>query len=679
MRKLVPSLYLLIPFLALAVEDPSFQTRQDSLLSRLNTAPSASEQIDIYRSLADMHRQQPEEATYLRKMAEVAQASQSYNALYQAWAVLSRYYYNEQHRDSLIYWVDRIDSLAMAREEMPDAFFDAKGFLCQFDLWDGNYELAMNEAIRLYNEAQKAKSDYGIVCSDENLGLIYQEINRDSDAVVAYSEGLAKLQQLGTRPAYEMQFMGNLAESYLKLGRLDELEKLLDRYKRMLKEREQENRREGKSFPVDRTRCMIYIFYAQMHTLQGEQEKALQYLDKARPMTSRVADDYVTFLYTYALAKYYYSEGNYEKTLQTLDEITGDYDLKSSLLRVTALEAVGRYKEALAFSRKIMDETNKRHDEAFTRQLNQLRTLHELNNQGAQAYELQLRNHQVKTQRRKLYISLVISLVLTVLLYILYRYYRAGRRFQRALIEEKNSLLESEKQLREAKEEAEHANQMKSAFIANISHEIRTPLNAIVGFSGLMAEDAIGPAEKEEFARLISNNSELLLNLINDVLDLSRIEAGNMKFDLTSTDLAVCCRNALDSVRHRLNAGVKLTYSPSEEPYELRTDPLRLQQLLVNLLVNAAKFTEKGEINLAYHIDQAKRQLCITVTDTGCGIPPDKQLLIFERFEKINEYSQGTGLGLSICRSIAEHLGGSITIDPSYTDGARFVFIHPLS
>lgn len=678
MRKLISSIYLLIPFLALAVEDPSFQTREDSLLSRLATASSAPEQIDTYRSLADMYRQQPEEATYLRKMAEVAEASQSYDALYHAWAVLSRYYYNEQQKDSLIYWTDRIDSLAMSREETPDAFFDAKGFVCQFDLWEGNYELAMNEAVRLYNEAKEAKNDYGIICSNENLGLIYQEINRDSDAVVAYSEGLAKLRQLGINPAYEMQFMGNLAESYLKLGRLDELEKLLDRYKRMLKDREQENRREGKSFPVDRTRCMMYIFYAQMYTQQRKPEKALQYLNKALPLIANVSDDYVTFLYNYTLANYYYNEGNYEKTLQTLDKITEDNDLKSSLLRVSALEAVGRYKEALAFSRKIMDQTNHRHDEAFTRQLNQLRTLHELNNQETQAYELQLRNQQVRTQKRQLYISVVISLVLMVLLYILYRYYHAGRRFQSALIQEKNSLLESEKQLRQAKEEAEHANQMKSAFIANISHEIRTPLNAIVGFSELMAEDAIAPAEKEEFSRLISNNSELLLNLINDVLDLSRIEAGNMKFDLTPTDLSVCCRNALDSVRHRLNSGVKLTYSPSDEPYTLRTDPLRLQQLLVNLLVNATKFTREGEINLAYHVDEARQQVCITVTDTGCGIPPDKQQIIFERFEKLNEYSQGTGLGLSICRSIAGHLGGSITIDPAYTGGARFVFIHPL-
>ncbi len=218
---------------------------------------------------------------------------------------------------------------------------------------------------------------------------------------------------------------------------------------------------------------------------------------------------------------------------------------------------------------------------------------------------------------------------------------------------------------------------MKSTFIANISHEIRTPLNAIVGFSELISDESISAGEKKEFFSIINNNSYLLLNLINDILDLSRLESGNMKFIIEKTNLSDCCRNALASVEHRVFPGVQLTYTPSEDPLHIQTDSIRLQQLLINLLTNACKFTKEGEINLSYQIDEDKQHVRITVTDTGCGIPEDKQKVIFERFEKVDEYAQGTGLGLSISQTIIEHLGGSIQLDPTYKHGARFIVLHP--
>ena len=225
--------------------------------------------------------------------------------------------------------------------------------------------------------------------------------------------------------------------------------------------------------------------------------------------------------------------------------------------------------------------------------------------------------------------------------------------------------------------EAEAANKKKSAFIANISHEVRTPLNAIVGFSELLASSEYSEVEKIRFAGEVNHSSELLLNLVNDVLDLSRLESGKIKFSVKPNDLVACCQRALDSIRHRVKPGVRLTFTPSIESYTLNTDALRLQQLLTNLLSNAAKFTSEGEINLSFTVDEGKEEVRFSVTDTGCGIPEDKCEKIFERFEKLDDFIQGTGLGLSVCQIISEQLNGSLSVDISYKDGARFVFIHP--
>ena len=245
------------------------------------------------------------------------------------------------------------------------------------------------------------------------------------------------------------------------------------------------------------------------------------------------------------------------------------------------------------------------------------------------------------------------------------------------MLKEREALIESEKNLRVAKDKAEEANQAKTTFIANISHEVRTPLNAIVGFASLLSDSSCTQEEKEEFSSIISNNTELLLNLVNDVLCLSQIEAGNLNFSIRPVNLADCCRNSIDTIRHRVVEGVSLTFTPDDPSLLLNTDPLRLQQLLVNLLINAAKFTEKGEINLSFHSNQGANAVDLIVTDTGCGIPADKVALIFKHFEKIDEYKQGTGIGLSICQAIAGALGGTIRLDSGYTQGARFIFTHP--
>lgn len=241
----------------------------------------------------------------------------------------------------------------------------------------------------------------------------------------------------------------------------------------------------------------------------------------------------------------------------------------------------------------------------------------------------------------------------------------------------KDNLEVSEAALREAKDKAEEASRLKSAFLANMSHEIRTPLNAIVGFSDVLSDGECSEEEQRSYFEIIKTNSDLLLRLINDILDVSRLEANRMIFDFHPFDAVQVCQQVLASVVQARRSNNEFSFESEHQSLIMKMDIQRLQQVIINLLSNADKFTENGTIVLKLMVE--RDMAVISVTDTGCGIPLNKQKLVFDRFEKLNEYKQGTGLGLSICKLTVEKWGGQIWIDPDYTDGARFVFTHPLN
>ena len=243
----------------------------------------------------------------------------------------------------------------------------------------------------------------------------------------------------------------------------------------------------------------------------------------------------------------------------------------------------------------------------------------------------------------------------------------------------KDELEVSEGALREAKDRAEESSRLKSAFLANMSHEIRTPLNAIVGFSDVLSAGGASEEEQRGYFEIIRTNSDLLLRLINDILDVSRLEADRVILSLESCNVVQICQQVVASVAQARRSTNQFLFECEREVVEMRTDVQRLQQVVINLLSNADKFTKEGTITLKLELDTAGNVAVFSVTDTGCGIPLDKQKRVFERFEKLNEYVQGTGLGLSICKLTVEKWGGEIWIDPAYTDGARFMFTHPMN
>lgn len=228
-------------------------------------------------------------------------------------------------------------------------------------------------------------------------------------------------------------------------------------------------------------------------------------------------------------------------------------------------------------------------------------------------------------------------------------------------------------ELLEAKEKAEESNKLKSAFLANMSHEIRTPLNAIVGFSDLLKDlEAFSSEEVQQFVETININCTLLLALINDILDLSRIESGTMDFQLSSYNLTFIMQQVYDSQRLSMPQGVELrTDFPEGTGKDIVTDSVRLKQVVNNLINNARKFTVKGSITLGYSMEEPG-YTTVFVEDTGAGISDEDQKHIFERFYKADSFTQGAGLGLSICQTIVERLHGTITVTSKLGRGTRF-------
>jgi len=242
----------------------------------------------------------------------------------------------------------------------------------------------------------------------------------------------------------------------------------------------------------------------------------------------------------------------------------------------------------------------------------------------------------------------------------------------------RQSLQDHEAELIESKEKAEESDRLKSAFLANMSHEIRTPLNAIVGFSDLLSADTLDSEEKALYNKLIAQNSGILLTLINDILDISRLESNKAKFNIEEVNLNSLIQHVCSTTQHLNKPGIEYIFNQTKENFILKTDSKRIMQVLINLITNANKFTETGSITLSCDVDLFRNKVIFSVTDTGCGVPPEKYKYLFKRFEKLDEYKQGTGLGLAICKQIIIKLGGEIWIDPSYTGGARFCFTHPI-
>ena len=312
-----------------------------------------------------------------------------------------------------------------------------------------------------------------------------------------------------------------------------------------------------------------------------------------------------------------------------------------------------------------------------------------LNNQSLVARQLRdslatqrLRHRVQEQQLRSGRIRFAVLLCAVIaMIALIYHHLTHNIRLTRQLKHANRDLRQNIADISEANDRAQESDRKKTQFIQNMSHEIRTPLNAIVGFSQVLAEQdtALDAAERDSMTQIINSNSDSLNTLINDILDLTSLETGKYVMKREEVEVNRLCYAALDSVRGRKAAAVRLRLETDiPDTFTVMSDGFRLQQVLDNLLSNAAKNTAEGSIVLGCSLAERPGMLTFTVTDTGIGVPRDKHRAIFERFCKLDQFKQGVGLGLDICRMIASRLGGTVDIDSSYTGGARFWFAIPV-
>lgn len=603
----------------------------------------------------------PEEIFFLDSMLNLARATDSVRWECQAMGYMARNYYNRMKRDSLVYWTEQLEKPALDHRYY-SIFFDAFSLVCSYEMYDKNYDKALDMANRLYLLAKDLDNADGMIASYETIGLIYMETFRYVEAIKSYKEGLElQKQQANPRYGYQFQFMSYIIEAYLKIKDYKNVENSMDQAYEIL----EKCKTDVKHFPYERCLWLLNCYYIEMYVQQKLPHKAQSYIiDSAR--FKNIDDFYVFCYYHLVSASYYQLLGNYTEALANVDTVltqTGEDYLPALKIKAELLLQAGKGQDAASLYHKSINLIDSTYNESMSKQLNQLRTIHEVD-------KLELRNQQLEleTSKNNLRITLiVIAMLLVILTFIVTHYIKVKRM--------KNLLEKSGKALFLAKEKAEASNRFKDVFLSNLSHEIRTPLNSIVGFSTLLG-DMFDKGETKEYASIIRTNSDQLLKLINDTVNISLLQTDQTPFVLANIEVNESCREIIQILSPKVSAHVKLDFRPYADKYMLRTDVTRLRQILENLLLNAIKFTEEGEITLSYKVDQENVQFI--VEDTGRGIPQEMQDKIFESFAKVDVFTQGIGLGLTICKLVANRLGGTISLDKAYTKGTRMIFTHPI-
>lgn len=568
--------------------------------------------------------------------------------------------------DSVIAWSEQLLPTQQSNEDRTTYFLLQLQLANAYTL-RGDISLATNRAQLMYEEAKATDYQFGMVVANQAIGDAYNTIaNMGDKALESYQDALTELSNISDQHPYRAQLLLKMSNVLQRKGRLEEAEKILEELEKILYQEP--------DYPTDFFFCIEKTNFAisHGHLSQDYLDEANIWLHKMDSIYQLHPEKFYWFHLDYTTAAYYRAMGNWDKQYwkQALDiysKLQAEYsgNKRSTYYRWTSLEKIylckiqGMAMEACRIYQELYPPIDTLASQSYIRQINTIKA----------KYQVDKAETASNNEYNKIITSILVGTMALVTLFVLLAILLKRQR-------EKVKL--STQKLATSRINAENAMRAKSVFLSNMSHEIRTPLNALSGFSSLLTEEGLDDETRRQCNEVIQQNSELLLKLINDVIDLSSLEFGKLQFCIAQHDAVSICRNVIDTVNKVKQTQAELTFTTELEEMPIETDDSRLQQVLINLLINATKFTPQGSIVLKLE-KETDDTVLFTVTDTGCGIPKDKQANIFQRFEKLNENAQGSGLGLSICQLIIEHIGGQIWIDSEYAEGSRFCFTHPIS
>ena len=535
-------------------------------------------------------------------------------------------------------------------------YFELERILIKSSLFRGEIRMAIAQSDQMYSKARALAYPFGNALALNAMGEVYSYTGRLREAGVAYEESLRLLDGMDGEDVHIRMLLVELIDYNLRIRNVNGASRYLARLN---------------FYPEDRLSplelAMRHISNASCQLFKGDLKAASHCLVQIGQLETQLIPEIRQYLLIID-ARYLVATGEHEAALTAYNDflqteyarINHNIYKEALLEKADLLVKMGNKEEAYGQYGKVFSYIKTSFEKNYPKEIDRLCT-------RFQADQLAYQNERDRIVSMRFYLAGIIVSVLFLIFLLVLGWKKIFR------------LKRSQMRQEAMKEKAVQAIQRKNMFLSNMSHEVRTPLNAIVGFSAVLTDEdeSFDDESRREFSEIIKVNSFQLLKLINDILDFSDFENDNITFNIRTHDAVKLCNEVVETVMVSRKLEVEMRFDTDLSVLMLDTDDARLRQVLINLLVNAAKFTEQGSIVLELKMADAGTAL-FSVTDTGCGIPPEKQHLIFERFEKLNDFVQGSGLGLSICQLIVKYMNGKLWVDSGYTRGARFCFTHPL-
>ena len=575
-----------------------------------------------------------------------------------AYSQIASHYYRLRNTDSLKVVAYEYMDWCLKRGNINNRYTQWRQYI-QLLTEKGLQDEAMRETGLLQKDADAAKSAFGMACSEMCIGYNHRVFSNNVKLCLEYySSALKKFSDAGFyEDAYVVSL--NIIQTYLARGEYANAMEYLNRMPGLIEKMKR------KDIPVRPELTMRYYQFQVIATL------ALRGKKEAQPFIAEADKFYHENMnafpregwlgYKILCARTLNDNQmalNYLDSLMDYHHSVGSCYPANHLLKAQFMEQMGRFEDACEVYKSYAHINDSIRSAELDEQLSKYTVQFEVDKLEHDKLEL-----RAEVNRNLFITSVIVGCLVLILLIVITFYYMRSLSLNRKLDAANKAVIK--------------ASHMKSSFIQHITHEIRTPLNSIIGFSSLMAAGGLTQEEMEEYARQMESSNAYLLDLVNNVIDIADMDSQTDDIPKKPVSVDACCQECLGLIRQNLKEGIELQYMPSSAPVEVCTVEIWMKRVLLGLLNNANKFTESGFIRLSYEEDKPNRLVRFIIEDSGPGINENYRDSIFERFAKVDAFTQGTGLGLSIIRQIMELVDGNVYLDTNYAGGARFVVEWP--